>query len=450
MLGTLFSHVSGFDRIVTTDGNFDTNVDKAKYIRNDTSILDNLPVDIQAATLYSNEKTLNATIWLSDPIYNDRHMEYVRSNLAFTMEIWSEDENEEPTDYTHNVTIYPNSDGTWTKVVKDYEPNFLYWEEVPIPALPPRAHKEANSVYNYTEFYKDGERYIQIYIDTFGLPDTFWVTFSSDAVNKNGILLFDRTFFEHVPPKLNLIDYEWPNVSVRAGEERSFTVPINTTDLDVIQTFNFTDANKEDGISIRFEPEFVELPKSGLTNVKLIVKAQEYTFRDNPTLTNQTILTTISSVEGQENSMKNNEDFGIEILRPLSPLEKISNFLRSNYGSFFIPLIVTTAFAIWLSKRIDKNEYNSEWIRVKDILTVDASVIAGVLIFLTVASSEKLFSPEVILRVGIMTASIVFPFAIAAVITLIKGNIEHIGIKFMISGFVYLMTSVILIAFIQG
>ena len=86
-------------------------------------------------------------------------------------------------------------------------------------------------------------------------------------------------------------------------------------------------------------------------------------------------------------------------------------------------------------------------IRVKDILTVDASVIAGVLIFLTVGAAFA--SGEAIQQVGILTASIVFPFAIAAIRTLIKGTVEEYGVKFMIAGFVYLMTSVILIALIQ-
>jgi hypothetical protein len=82
------------------------------------------------------------------------------------------------------------------------------------------------------------------------------------------------------------------------------------------------------------------------------------------------------------------------------------------------------------------------------ILAVDASVIAGFLIFLTIGASD-FFEGKIIQQVEILTASIVFPFAIAAIRTLMKGNVEEYGIKFMIAGFIYLMTSVILIAFIQ-
>jgi hypothetical protein len=43
--------------------------------------------------------------------------------------------------------------------------------------------------------------------------------------------------------------------------------------------------------------------------------------------------------------------------------------------------------------------YDPELIRVRDILTVDASVIAGVLIFITVGASE-VFSGKAIQQVG--------------------------------------------------
>lgn len=228
---------------------------------------------------------------------------------------------------------------------------------------------------------------------------------------------------------------------------------INTTETNAVVGYNFTDANKKDNISVNFEPSSVTLPSTGTTKIKLIVEAEEDTYTSNPTITSQTVnITSFEETGTQRDSW--NETFDIEILAPvptLSPLENFSITLTNNNATYLIPLIVTTGFVIWLSRRIDKNMYLTQWIRVKDILTVDASVIAGVLIFLTVGSSEVFSgrSERVIQQVGILTASIVFPFAIAAVYTLIKGKIEQTGIKFMVSGFVYLMASVIIIAFIQ-
>ena len=111
---------------------------------------------------------------------------------------------------------------------------------------------------------------------------------------------------------------------------------------------------------------------------------------------------------------------------------------------------MTAVFLIWLARRVRIDQSHLDAIRVKDILTVDASVIAGVLIFLTVGSTfganSKLVSFQ---QVGVLTATIVIPFAIAAIRTLIKGTVEEYGIKFMVAGFVYLMTSVILISVVQ-
>lgn len=101
-----------------------------------------------------------------------------------------------------------------------------------------------------------------------------------------------------------------------------------------------------------------------------------------------------------------------------------------------------------ISKHLPGASFHLERIKVKDVLTVDASVIDGVLIFLTVGAPD-IFEGKIIQQVGILPASTVFPFAIAAIRTLAMGNVEEYGIKFMLAGFIYLMTSVILIAFNQ-
>lgn len=434
-----------FGRSLNTDDSYESNVDSAKYIANNTISLDNLPVDILSSTFFSDGRTLNATIWLSDPIYDEKYSDYVRANLTFSMGIDSEAET------LYNVTVYPKSDGTWTMVVYEYEPDLLYWENVPMPEhIPEISSRLLKIVENYTGFYKDGERYIDISVDLdttiIFLPDGYWIWFYVNAISQNGTYLYDDTYRQHAPPRLNLYEVTMPeSTKVRAGEEEIATMWINTTDLNVEETYSFVDANENDGIKVNFEPESVTMPLTGARNIKLIVKADEYTYKGNPTQTNQTL--TLDSITAQGVQDRWNETFDIEILPPLSIEERISNILRDNVFTYVVPLAVTSVFAIWLSRRITKTKYNPDWIRVKDILTVDASVIAGVLIFLTVGASD-VFSGN-IQQVGILTASIVFPFAIAAIRTLIKGEIEEHGIKFMVSGFIYLMTSVVLIAFVQ-
>jgi hypothetical protein len=400
-----------------------------------------------SATYFSDGRTLNGTIWLSDPINDERHNDYLDSNLNFSMEVFTEDSEGNPVN-DYNITIYPQSDGTWIKEVREYEPDVS--ASVPkLESLPMLTTRILESAYNYTGFYKNSQRYIDmsVNLETIGLPDEYFVGFHVNAINKNGTYLADTVLFDHAPPTKKLTIYSWPDlITVRAGEEITRKIPINTTDLNVESKNNLTDMNKDDNIMLNFDPQLVELPKTGIRYTTLTVKAGEDAYKGNPTLTNQTV--NVSSVSSEGISTNLTQTFDLEILPPFTVVEKISNSLRNNPFSYLIPIGITSLFAIWLSRRIQNKNYDPERIRVRDIITVDASVIAGVLIFLTVGSAE-VFSGRAIQQVGILTASIVFPFAIASIITLIKGNVEAYGIKFMISGFVYLMVSVILIAFIQ-
>ncbi len=52
------------------------------------------------------------------------------------------------------------------------------------------------------------------------------------------------------------------------------------------------------------------------------------------------------------------------------------------------------------------------------------------------------------LTIGLLTASIVYPFAISAIRVVIKGSAEP-GLKFMIIGFIYLMIAIVIIAFLN-
>ena len=79
-----------------------------------------------------------------------------------------------------------------------------------------------------------------------------------------------------------------------------------------------------------------------------------------------------------------------------------------------------------------------------EVLTIDATVIIGVLIFLTFTEG---FEPSEQYQINIITASIVFPFAISAVMGVT--NKKKIATRLMIAGFINLMISVILIAIMK-
>ena len=92
-------------------------------------------------------------------------------------------------------------------------------------------------------------------------------------------------------------------------------------------------------------------------------------------------------------------------------------------------------------------------IKEKDLVQIDASVIVGALILLTltnttdssihVADQAQLYVRNTI---NIITADIVFPFAISAIVALIRN--KNLAIKLMVTGFINLMVSIFLLAII--
>jgi hypothetical protein len=102
---------------------------------------------------------------------------------------------------------------------------------------------------------------------------------------------------------------------------------------------------------------------------------------------------------------------------------------------------------LFLSKRINVKEI-SDNITIAELLSIDGSIIVGVLIFLTLGPGESAQGNE-FYQTAILTSTIVFPFAISALVTLTKGSVE-LGIKFAIPGFIYLMVSIVMIAYSYG
>ena len=79
-----------------------------------------------------------------------------------------------------------------------------------------------------------------------------------------------------------------------------------------------------------------------------------------------------------------------------------------------------------------------------EIIGFDSAVIAGVLIFLTISEG---FESNEQTQISIITASIVFPFAISAIFAV--GKHQGLAVRLMIAGFVNLMVSIILLAIMK-
>ena len=483
--GTQFYNVSAkspsfprdllIDRDTNSNSNFTNNkfIDLPFDIISDSGNIDDeyrsaaefndLPIDILSTTSVSDSKFLNGTLWLSTPIYKQNHLDYVDANITFNMYIGFDSES----DYVYGVRIQPERDGTWTKVIWENEPNHPFLDRTGY------TNKTLQAIHNYTGFFENGNRYVDLSLDLgiIGFPDQYYVNYNT-AANKNGTFLNDfLTKRTTVPTLTNLVKYNWPEFfdpfELRAGEEKSMDILVESTDL-YTGTFNFiSDANTTDSFTINFEPSRIYLSPNGIAKTKLIIKAGNNMPSGKYILPVQILQLTSDGVLDSPI----NDTINVEILPTGSTIENIGHLLQDNSSlTAFIPLIITSIVGLVLFRVIGKESTLLASLTSGEVIAIDVSVIVGVLIFLTIGQVELSPSNEdmhldssltttelsqeiqddygINLTVGLLTASIVYPFAISAIRVLIKGSAEY-GIKFMIIGFAYLMVSLVIIAFIH-
>lgn len=400
-----------------------------------------LPMDIKSATFASDGRILTGTIWLVDPLYSENHFAYHQNNFEFTVFIDLPKETETVTEPAYSLTISPEQDGTWTKTLIEEEPELSY-DTFPSSEI---SRRIIDTTSNYTGFFKDGERYVNFTIDLekISYPNKYFVAVLTRAVNStNAMELLDWTFSYSAPPVKNKVIYDWEKpIEIRAGTEKEMKLFINSTELNAKETQTLTDSNSSDGINISFSPNPVMVERTGVNFTNLLIKVAENLYTGMPTKINQNIK--IDGITEAGVTISDSRTIIIDVLPPFS----LAEILVQTNLAYIIPIGATAVIALWISKKIDRIK-NYQTLTVETLLTVDASVIAGVLIFLTIGSAG-VFS-GVIQKVGILTASIVFPFAIAAIRTLMMGKVEGYGVKFTATGFIYLMTSVIVIGFVNS
>jgi YVTN family beta-propeller protein len=111
-----------------------------------------------------------------------------------------------------------------------------------------------------------------------------------------------------------------------------------------------------------------------------------------------------------------------------------------------IAVIVFASLSQYLfrTRRGGKKSDTQDWVMDKvNLITIDASVIVGVLVFLSLEG----FSKSQQTQVTLVTANIVFPFAISAIFSVV--NHLAFGTRLMVAGFVNLMVSIIIITIIK-
>jgi hypothetical protein len=424
-----------------------------------------LPVDITGITYLSSEETFNATLWLDYPLYDNKYSDYVDANLTFIMFIYDiireeYSTNIEPTNF---IYIYPELDGNWTYKFFEADPfGDRFFEADPYERTNGRL---IESNYNYNNFYQNGKKFVHIpfNLNYLGNPEKFAVSFTmivdtdyselNFLKNKGKEFLIDTTNWDSIPPGELLITFKEPaKIKVAAGEGKKVEEPIsiNSMGLNVEERMILSDGNKTDGIDLSFNPSEIDLPLNGTRYTEMIIHETSKELKPkiyNAISVNVTRgLINASNLSDLLDLVNYTEAVTIEILNPLTFVDRLNNFLIYNYGLFIIPLGITTIFAIFVSKRVNREGVLNK-IGIDDLLSIDGSVIVGVLVFLTLGTLGSNQGMAFTLT-AILTSTIVFPFALSAIATLLGRPIET-SIKLTIPGFIYLMVSIVLVAYIQ-
>lgn len=299
-----------------------------------------------------------------------------------------------------------------------------------------------------------GKNYLELSfnLENANYPNIYDILFyATDMYVKDGRLcrMIDVANRMYVPPPEFSITTIPSSLVLRPGDEKNVELQIKSNTNDRSQVSLLSNSFFNDiGSRIMFNE--ISLAPFGIGTSILNVKAFEdararpYTLPivgniSIPSEVNGTIPTGIAGAVLRTN-------LAIDVLPPLTLNEQLSSLLNANaYLTSFIPLITTSIVVLTLSSKLDINRSASLLkFESKDIIQIDATVMIGVLILLTLSTTTHRSS----FLVGIVTASIIFPFALSVLRVMISG-IAKSGIKLMISGFLYLMAAVIFLALIQ-
>jgi hypothetical protein len=395
-----------------------------------------MPFEINSSTFFSNGKTLNGTMVL--PVHANRPG--IRYGMIIGL-LGGE----------YDSYIQQEKDGSSTKHVIQY----IGYN---------RTYSRPLDIHGFTGSYdkKNGFVDLSMNLAKIGYPNRYNVCF---FISNNRNQTLDQTSCREVPTlcELECVSVQIPsNESVYAGQQITVPIIIKAANASNFLYSNKLYFNETDNITLVYDkrsplinlrPSPVPIPISGETLSDLLVRVS----KDAPSGNYPLHLIEHFSVFYPKKALSpwvgsNTYSLDLHVLQPLPPLANIKNYLMSNsLLTISIPIIVTAVVSLLILRFVHINKSAIiKNLTIGEVIQIDGTVIVGVLILLTLGSTQ--FNPAGLHRtslvVGVVTASIVYPFAISAMIVTTKGTVEH-GIKLTFSGFVYLMVAVILLSLIQ-
>jgi hypothetical protein len=387
--------------------------------------------DIVSVTYFSDGKTLNATLWLLLPFKENPDRKEVHYGMLIDTDFDSKT-GYEGIDYQVELQ-WKNQSQLWNKVTKRWSANGQ--EQI------------IETISNITNFYEKQGYYTTLSVDLKKLkyPQEYKVLFYSSFRNDDDVFISDFSRWITIPPLNVLMSLSNNTLTIRPGEQQNVEIKMKSSLHNKPIVNLYTDNNQF--INADFSPPSILIPSYGIGTSILSLSPSKYSSLGTYTLflfanstfpSNNSSVSTMSSIP-YENRISTSS-ITITVLPPLSIVEKFGNIISiiALISFLLIPTILSLRPSI-LTKRLP------DLISIAniDILHVNAAIIAGVLIFLSLQGSNE----NVQTRITLITANIVFPFAISTIAALT--NHPKFSIRLMVSGFINLMISIILIAFIK-
>jgi hypothetical protein len=370
------------------------------------------PADIKSVAYFSDGQHLNATLWLASPLCL-KHVHCER--LRYGMRIFVS--NIKYPDY--DVSIQEQTNKTFKESLFAYEPTD------PKSNSPNSAQNITLEDHAYTPV--NGSRYLNLSLDlkAIGSPDKYYIYFYT----ANQADHFKYTYSYRIPPQRNIVLFKWPANNITTNDTQPATVRITSIDLASNTTVKLNQSTPakpgSNEITIKFNPDNLSLPINGNVTTQAIITVPKL-LHSAPYPQTLNVTEYFSTFQKSVNT--EHDSFKIIVVQPNPLLALQQSIYKQLFVINLIIIAVAVVIALILPGAWSRKAKPSGWatgLKVTDVLQIDATIIAGVLILLTLTTTAhntiNLLGTFIGSKIpfGAFTAEIILPFAASAMITLI-------------------------------
>ncbi|HKQ21174.1 MAG TPA: hypothetical protein VJS91_03965 [Nitrososphaeraceae archaeon] len=298
--------------------------------------------DILSVNIFSNGKILNATIWLSDSLYDKWFLSY-SNKLTYGMYIDADSNIKtgiEGIDYNTYITN-ENSQSKEKNLSKVWTKKFEQWSSV-LPLLKNSQKRMVHEEKNFTGFFAEGKKFVQLSFDlsAIGSPGQFRILFYTIEKEYGKPWIVDFTNWINFPPPNISISVQPENLELSPGDNKTLEIKLKSN-AKFTPTVKLYTNSLPSGLATGFAYDKLDIPTFGEATTTMWIKATDPK-RSGPYtvafFTNSSIQKT--SIPAQENTTVNTISAFQKPEVPKIENENIENFTTvSSFVIFIQPSI---------------------------------------------------------------------------------------------------------------